>query len=111
MKKYNLITGDKEPLQGCLVKVLEHPLLLLLQPPLRLLHVLRHRVLPQELHGLADVEALGVLQELVLETLLIHRQVLTPCRWIVLIQTQFDVAVLEYVDLLQVYIFLFFLSS
>lgn len=53
-----------------LFEIVPSPLLLLLQPALRLLHVLGDRVLSEKLHALPDIEPLRVLQELVLETLL-----------------------------------------
>ena len=53
------------------MQVLQDSLLLLLQPALRLLHVLCHWVLPQELHRFPDVEPLRVLEELVLKTFLV----------------------------------------
>jgi len=54
---------------------------------LALLHVLSDRILLQEVRRLSRVEALRVLQELVLERLLVHRQVLAPRRWVLLVKT------------------------
>lgn len=45
---------------------------LFLQPPLRFLHVLCHRILPQELITFVRIEALHILEEGGLEHVLIH---------------------------------------
>ena len=94
----DFVAGDQETAEGRLVQILQHPLLLLLQPPLRLLHVLRHWVLPEELGRLPHVEALSVLQELIFKTLFVNRQVLASCSGILLIEAEFDIAVLDGAD-------------
>ena len=89
------VAGSQQTGEGGLVQILQHPLLLLLQPPLRLLHVLGYRVLSEELDQLPDVEPLGVLQELIFKTIFVDRQVLSPRRGILLVKTELHVAVLD----------------
>ena len=69
--EHYLVAGDEQSLKGGFMQILQNSLLLLLQPALCLLHVLRHWVLPQKLHRLADVKSFSILQELILEAFLV----------------------------------------
>lgn len=75
------------------MKVHLNALLLLVQTLLDALHVLRDWVFEQERFRLTAVVLLGVDQELVLEAVLVDLQVLSLCLWVILVESQFDVAV------------------
>ena len=94
----HLVAGDQQSLERGLVQVLQYPPLLLLQSALRLLHVLGHGVLAEELGRLPHVESLRVLEELVLETLFVHAEVLAPGGGVILVEAELHVAVLDHGD-------------
>ena len=79
------ITGFQKAFKSCFVKIDLHPPFLFFESELGFLHVFSDGVLMEKLHGFAGVEALRVFQELVLEGILVHAQVLATGRWIVFI--------------------------